>query len=468
MYFLPHHRQKRNQIEAEKVIQLLRELWMGLDDQDRPSIGIVTFSAEQQDAIWDEVDKECSNDRQFSKIYEKELSRKNGEEDIGFFVRNIENVQGDERDIIIFTVGYAPDTQGGEMKMRFGTFSREKGENRLNVAITRAKKEVHIVASIEPGEMRVESTTNLGPKMLQQYLRYCRLVDSGDNDSVKEFIHRLSSTLQPDDGEVFGSDFESEVYDFLTKKGFKLKKQVGCSSYKIDLAIIDPAYDGKYLCGIECDGATYHSSKDARERDIYRQSYLEDKGWKILRIWSSTWFHQRKIAEEKLLGQINALIKDSETKMKVSEEFYEEFKKKRADNLTKISNEKLQLKKVEKNNSRQNDLFSSNSKQTVYTADDNNNNKKDSIFEKCPECGGRFRAVDGYAEPKLKCVDCSLVKDASFDILKTIARDDVSCPRHINRILKVDKGRMGVFMKCDYPKCNYISDVKIKQEFKTK
>ncbi len=459
---------KRNQTEAEKIVKLLKEMWMGIDDIDRPTVGVVTFSGEQQDAIWDEVDRAISDDREFGRVYEKELSRKNGEEDVGFFVRNIENVQGDERDVIIFSVGYAPEVHGGDIKMRFGTFSQEKGENRLNVAITRAKKEIHIVASIDPSELRVENTTNLGPKLLQKYLKYCKMVDESDKDNAKGLIYSLSSTLM--DGQEseaeFGSDFEIEVYEFLLTNGYKVKPQVGCSGYKIDLAVIDPAYDEKYLCGIECDGATYHSSKDARERDIYRQSFLEDKGWKIIRVWSSTWFHQRIIAEKKLLDQLKKLVDESGKKKIAAEEEHERVIKKREESLSLIVRKNAEEKKLESvaSQSIQNELFESSS-QGMALNEESKVSSNQSTLGECLKCGGQFQIVDVISEPKFKCKKCAVVQTIPFETLEKIVRKDVFCPRHKKRVLKLEKGRMGVFMKCDFPICKYITDVQIKPEY---
>ena len=142
-------------------------------------------------------------------------------------------------------------------------------------------------------------------------MRYCRLIDQSRPTEAKKLLSGLSSLSIPDQESVlaFDSPFEQEVYHFLKSRGYIAKSQVGCSKYRIDLAVIDPQYSGRYLCGIECDGATYHSGLDARERDIYRQSFLVSKNWKILRIWSSQWFRYPEDAKNKLIKVINELEK---------------------------------------------------------------------------------------------------------------------------------------------------------------
>ena len=221
------------------------------------------------------------------------------------FVKNIENVQGDERDIIIFSIGYAKNEKG-RVSANFGSLSQDGGENRLNVAISRAKQKIYIVTSIEPEELNVESSKNKGPKLFKKYLQYARAVSNGNQNEAESTLNSvLDTNIIYNDGVNFDSDFESEVYDALVEKGYDVHKQVGVSGYRIDLAIYDRK-KSKYILGIECDGAAFHSSKSARERDIYRQRYLESRGWKIARIWSKNWWNNPKVEIEK----IEKLIKE--------------------------------------------------------------------------------------------------------------------------------------------------------------
>ena len=147
------------------------------------------------------------------------------------------------------------------------------------------------MTSIEPEQLvNVESSKNRGPKLLKKYLEYVRAVSNGDKESAKIVLNSvLDSDVERNTVVKFDSIFEEEVYDALTKEGFDVDTQIGVSGYKIDLGIYDKV-TSKYILGIECDGAAYHSSKEARERDIHRQRYLESRGWKIFRIWSKDWW----------------------------------------------------------------------------------------------------------------------------------------------------------------------------------
>ncbi len=430
---------RRNIIEAQAVVQLLRKFWLSNANGRVPTIGVVTFSLEQQNAIWDEIDRECVSNQAFGEAYQKELSRKEGEEDIGFFIRNIENVQGDERDIIIFSIGYGPKAPGEKIEMQFGVFSREKGENRLNVAITRAKKEVHIVASIEPEELRVEATSHRGPKLLQEYLRYCRLVDNSKLSESKRLLFGMSS-LQVSSGDnvlSFDSEFEQEVFNFLESKGYVVATQVGCSRYRIDLAIVDPHYNGRYLCGIECDGASYHSGIDARERDIYRQSFLESKNWKILRIWSSYWFRNQEDAKNKLINLIEALILESKNNSLKHAEIIQEEVKPVEDSVRTVSEGKIKA-----------------DPETIR-----NNN----ILNPCPECGSEYKvATNGYFY-SFYCPTCQWQKTADLDDLKPFIEEKIFCKKHPTIKLKPKKSVRGLFLTC--PSCYYVESLKIKERF---
>ncbi|QNO14099.1 DUF4011 domain-containing protein [Alkalicella caledoniensis] len=293
---------RKNTEEAEKVVEIVSQILK--ERADNQTIGVITFNISQKDLIQDLLDKRASSDPEFKIRYAHEIDRKKGNEDVSFFVKNIENVQGDERDIIIFSVGYARNEQG-RVSVNFGSLSQDGGENRLNVAISRAKHKVLIVTSIEPEELNVDSTKNLGPKLFKKYLQYAREVSEGSTQKAKEILFSLIDTkIEFNKGVHYDSDLEMEVRNALIAKGYDVHTQVGVSGYKIDLAIYDEVAS-KYIFGIECDGATYHSSKSARERDIHRQRYLESRGWNITRIWSRDWWRNSK--EE--VNKIDAIIK---------------------------------------------------------------------------------------------------------------------------------------------------------------
>ncbi|MGP4039554.1 AAA domain-containing protein [Gracilibacillus sp. D59] len=277
---------QQNTVEAEDVVKLLKQK---LIEDASKTIGIITFNAKQQAAIEDAIDRFSEEDAEFAVIYDQVMSR---DLDERIFVKNIENVQGDERDIIIFSIAYAKNKEG-KVYNRFGTLGQEGGENRLNVAVTRAKQEIHLVSSIEPHELNVTNAKNIGPKLLKAYMEYAQAVSGLKKNSIEATLTNLSgevNTVKQEGSLQFDSPFEEEVYEKLTEIGYTVDTQVGMSGYRIDLAVVDPNDPSKYVLGIECDGAMYHSSPVARERDIYRQRFLKSKGWKIERVWSRNWW----------------------------------------------------------------------------------------------------------------------------------------------------------------------------------
>ena len=205
-------------------------------------------------------------------------------------------MQGDERDTIIFSIGYAKDSKG-IMYMNFGPLSREGGYRRLNVAITRAKHNVKLVGSIVPTDIDLEKVSSEGVKMLRSYIEF-----------AQQGIVALEKELTFNYDLDFDSPFEEAVYDFLQSKSYNVVTQVGCSGFRIDMAVKHPTQSGKFAIGIECDGAAYHSSRTARERDRLRQAVLEDMGWTIYRIWSTDWIKDQKTEEEKLINAVEKAL----------------------------------------------------------------------------------------------------------------------------------------------------------------
>ncbi len=197
------------------------------------------------------------------------------------FIKNLERVQGDERDAIILTIGYgkSPD---GRMLYRFGPLNQEGGERRLNVAVTRARKRLTLVSSFVAGDMDPDRTKARGVELLRLYLAYAESAGRNLGESVE-----ASPTLNP---------FEVDVKGQLEAAGIGVDAQVGCSGYRIDFAARHPGQPGRHILAIECDGASYHSSATARDRDRLRQGHLERLGWKFHRIWSPEWFHRREQA----------------------------------------------------------------------------------------------------------------------------------------------------------------------------
>ncbi|MGO5136162.1 AAA domain-containing protein [Clostridium butyricum] len=291
---------RENLDEAEEVCNTVYKILK--ERKNNESVGIITFNISQKNCIENCLERKAQNDSEFATLYTKEIDRVENDEDISMFVKNIENVQGDERDIIIFSIGYAQNEKG-RVSVNFGSLSQDGGENRLNVAISRAKKKIYVVTSIEPEELSVDDSKNKGPKLFKKYLQYVKAVSENNNEYAKQILKNvLDSEINAETDNEFDSDFEIEVCDKLRERGYEVHNQIGVSGYRIDLGIYD-SKESKYILGIECDGAAYHGSKSARERDIHRQRYLESRGWNIIRIWSKHWwnnpdFEIRRIEDE--------------------------------------------------------------------------------------------------------------------------------------------------------------------------
>lgn len=172
-----------------------------------------------------------------------------------------------------------------------------------NIAITRAKFNIKLVGSIVPTDIDIDKTSSEGVKMLRSYMEF-----------ASQGISAIQNELSYDNSLNFDSPFEESVYDFLISKGYNVITQVGCSGFRIDMAIKDPVKSGKFTLGIECDGATYHSSRTARERDRLRQEMLENMGWTIYRIWSTDWIKDSKSEEDKLITAVENSLKRTQSK----------------------------------------------------------------------------------------------------------------------------------------------------------
>lgn len=284
---------KTNRVEAEKIVDLVFE---NLEKYPERSLGVVAFSASQQNLI----DKLISKRRQRDPSKEAFFKSDKPEP---FFVKNLETVQGDERDTIIFSIAYGKDVQG-RLILNFGPVNREGGERRLNVAVTRAKYNVQLVSSMHCYDIDLSRTQSVGARLLREYLDYA---ENGE-------VALLRSTSVNPFAEC-DSEFETEVYEFLRENGFSVDKQVGSSSFKIDLALKRPN-TSDYLLAIECDGASYHSSKGARDRDRLRQEILEKMGWKFYRVWSTDWFRNKRVEKERLLEAAKLAVENSNLKPK--------------------------------------------------------------------------------------------------------------------------------------------------------
>lgn len=267
---------QRNIEEARAIAEAVRE---HLTDRPDESLGVVAMSAQQRSEIDRAIETLSKEDMVFQSLLEN-----NEAGDESLFVKNLENVQGDERDVIFISFTYGPQEMGGIVFQRFGPINTQHGGRRLNVLFTRSKKRMHLFSSMGSSDIKTSSTSSIGVQALHDFLKYA------ETGILHKTIH---DTGRPPD-----SDFEISVIDQLENQGFKCQLQVGVAGFYIDLAVYDPGADGKFLMGIECDGATYHSAKSARDRDRLRQEILERLGWKIRRIWSTDYL---KIQNHKLI-----------------------------------------------------------------------------------------------------------------------------------------------------------------------
>ena len=281
-----------NKSEAKALVaDLVDRLKSPAFRESRLTIGVVTFNTEQQALIEDLLDEERRRDPSIEPHFaDVELEP--------VFVKNLESVQGDERDIVYFSITYGPD-HAGAVSMNFGPMNRAGGERRLNVAITRARHELRIFSSLRAEQMDLARTQAIGVRDLKHFL-----------DFAERGAPALAEARTASLGD-FESPFEEAVATALAHQGWELHTQVGSSVFRIDLAVVHPDAKGVYLCGIECDGATYHRAATARDRDKLREQVLRGLGWEILRVWSTDWWIDAAGTLEKIDADLRKLLEKS-------------------------------------------------------------------------------------------------------------------------------------------------------------
>jgi very-short-patch-repair endonuclease len=251
------------------------------------TLGVVTFSEAQAGAIEVALESRRLSRPDLDEFFD-------GDRLSGFFVKSLENVQGDERDIIIFSIGYGPD-ETGKFTQNFGPLNRAGGWRRLNVAVSRARMRVEIVSSIGASDFgQFDSIRSDGVRHLQRYLDFAQR-------GIEALGAEVSST-----GLDAESPFEKEVIRVIRGWGYKAESQVGCAGFRIDVGVRHPTRSGAFVLGVECDGLMYHSSRVARDRDRLRQEVLERLGWRIHRIWGTAWDHDRAAEERRLRAAIHS------------------------------------------------------------------------------------------------------------------------------------------------------------------
>lgn len=271
----------KNLKEAEHVAQQVMEHARQSAGQ---TLGVATFSVNQAQAIEDQLELKRRQDKSLETFFAE-----HGAEP--FFVKSLENVQGDERDVIFISIGYGHD-DAGRVAVRFGPLNQVGGERRLNVLITRARRRCVVFSNMTAADIDTSKSQAAGVRHLKHYLRFAQ------TGRLVEAPH--ISGREPD------SPFEIDVRNAIRKLGYQVDCQVGSSGYHIDLVVKDPTQPGRYVLAVECDGASYHSARWARDRDRLRQSVLEGLGWTFHRVWSQSWFNERNTELEKLKQAIEA------------------------------------------------------------------------------------------------------------------------------------------------------------------
>jgi very-short-patch-repair endonuclease len=282
---------RTNPIEAQALVAALVARLRDPREADK-SIGVVTLNSEQQRLIEDLLDGERRADPGLERFFGEDAAEP-------VFVKNLETVQGDQRDVILISIGYGPTEPGARtMSMNFGPLNRQGGERRLNVAITRATSEVVIFASFGPEMIDLTRTSARAVQELKHYL-----------DFAERGPAALGAAVTAVGGmHGYDSDFELAVAEGMRRRGWDVRTQIGVSKFRVDLGVVHPDAPGMFLAGVECDGATYHSSPSARDRDRVRHIILEQLGWRLLRLWSTDWFLDPAACLDRLDTQLRALL----------------------------------------------------------------------------------------------------------------------------------------------------------------
>lgn len=273
-----------NRREAEVLVEHLVSKLRTSSPKER-TYGVVTFSLAQCRLIEDLIDEARSLHPEIEAHFTS---------DEPVFVKNLENVQGDERDEILFSVGYAKDEKG-RLRMHFGPLSNKGGERRLNVAITRARKQLRVFSTLRPEDIDLARTHSIGAAHLRAFL---------------QFAARQSETTLQRPAPVFESPFHREIHDALTMAGYRVIPSVGCAGYRIDLAVEHPRSPGTYLLGIELDGPRWARGETARDRERLRKEVLASLGWQLARVWTPAWSRDPKGETRRLVEQLEAALRD--------------------------------------------------------------------------------------------------------------------------------------------------------------
>lgn len=281
-----------NPIEAQRVAAAVIK---HLRTRPHETLGVGTFNQRQQLAILDELERYRREDPSLEPFFDRAAHEP-------FFVKNLENIQGDERDVIFLSITYARQADG-RLRYNFGPLNKQEGWRRLNVLVSRARRRMQIFSSLKATDINPTAAASQGPALLRDFLQFA---ETGRMQVTSRSSAAAAESL-----------FELEVGEVLQSMGYLVDRQVGVGSYRLDLAVRVPERPGRYLAGVECDGATYHAAPCARDRDRLRQQVLERRGWTILRVWSTDWFKDRTGTLERLqraLEELRARLPEEDAK----------------------------------------------------------------------------------------------------------------------------------------------------------
>ena len=275
---------------ANEVVKRLKKLGNPKKMKEPPGLGIVTFSLPQQRLMEEILDEAREKYPQIDVWFTDAVPEP-------VFIKNLESVQGDERDTIFLSVGFGPDSRG-RISMNFGPLCRDGGERRLNVAITRARRQLVLFSSIRSRDIDLSRTRAVGARHLKAFLDYA---EHGPQASEPSFW--MGNQEGPE------RTIENDLAGRLERRGYTVERQVGCSDYRIDVAVRHPKEEGRYILGVECDGTNYRNASTARDRDRLRAFVLRDLGWHLHRVWSPDWWIQPEREVDKIEASIQAALR---------------------------------------------------------------------------------------------------------------------------------------------------------------
>ncbi len=281
----------QDESSSPEVQEVIRQILNHAETRPDESLGVIAMGIKHANRVQAALDRELELRPDLADFFTLEREDR-------FFVKNLETVQGDERDVIILTIGYGKAADG-TLPHRFGPLTQDVGYRRLNVAVTRARQRMTVVSSFLAHEIDLDRAGGRGVKLLKAYLEYAA---SGGQ--------RLPTPENA--GEVELNSFEADIQDALTARGIHTRSQFGASRYRIDLVAMHPRKPGRPVLAIECDGAAYHSGATARDRDRLRQSHLQKLGWRFHRIWSTDWFFSREVEIERAVAAYEDAIRKAD------------------------------------------------------------------------------------------------------------------------------------------------------------